>query len=223
MNLLQKFLFLTSIIVHTYTSTPVIAQEYKPIDSTKWEKAVEGLDYTDTPPEEIQHDFTKTSIDKKVHDFWQIALYIGVIVLLVLIILFIFGKSIFSKTAPLNKRLTHTIQDLDERPMETDLERFLREAHASRNYRLAIRIYYLMILQLLHEKGIIEWKKHKTNRDYVLETSGESYHHLFRKNTDMFEYVWYGESDLEETQYQLLYPTFLHLITQLGKNPPLEK
>ena len=61
------------------------------------------------------------------------------------------------------------IEDLDQRPMESDLDRLLREAVRNEDWRLAFRIQYLLVIRALHDTGRIIWKRKKTNHDYVRE------------------------------------------------------
>ena len=73
---------------------------------------------------------------------------------MIFVLFYFFGRGLFGNPK-VESATQNIITDLEERPMESDLERYLREALASKNYRLAIRIYYLMMLKSLHEKSLI--------------------------------------------------------------------
>lgn len=199
--------------------TSSFAESYHAIDTTAWKKAVDGLDYSETPPEDTEQIAPQTQqavpvVSKTV----QVILFVVVTALLIYLMLRIFGKDIFRKNKLRKTSDSVSIEDLDDKPMETDLEKFLREALLQKNYRLAVRIYYLMSLQALHEKEIITWKKNKTNREYVLETSGNIFSQQFAGNTVLFEYVWYGEKLMEETQFNSVHSSFVHLIETIRKS-----
>mgnify|MGYP000344738899 CR=1 FL=1 len=50
-----------------------------------------------------------------------------------------------------------------------DLEALLNEAITNKEYKIAIRFYYLLILKKLTETNVIDWKQEKTNEDYIRE------------------------------------------------------
>ncbi|MBK7035697.1 MAG: hypothetical protein KBF42_09285 [Chitinophagales bacterium] len=194
------------------------APAYHPIDRSEWEKATEGLSYNEKKQEE------EKPKEVKERDFsfnlpisQQLAQVIGFILiaaLLVFILLKLFGKGLFG-----NKKVDvvqkTTLHELDERPMETDLERFLREALENRDFRLAIRIYYLMLLKILHDKNFIEWKKNKTNMDYLAEVSKHPSYPRLSNNTIMYEFIWYGEKTLGESQFNLIRTSYIDLLKEL--------
>ncbi len=196
--------------------------QYRPIEKEEWQKAVDGLDYnekTSTPeadqvtPPEMQfapEPFLASDIAK-------IVLFIAVGALLAFILIRLFGKDIFAR----NKKITSrqiVIHDLEERPMESDLERFLREALQRKDFRQAIRIYYLIILKSLHDKNLIRWKKDKTNMQYLSEMNKHPSYAQLINNTLLFEYIWYGEHSIGEEQFFNIKKSFTSLLEKLN-NP----
>lgn len=212
------------LILFICISIPVLkgqsAPSYHPIDRSEWEKATDGLSYNEKKQEEeeeIQKEATKRDWSFNLPITQQVAQIIGFVLiaaLLIFILLKLFGKGLFS-----NKKvdvvLKTTLQELDERPMETDLERFLREALENRDFRLAIRIYYLMLLKTLHDKNFIEWKKNKTNMDYLAEVNKHPSYPRLSNNTVMYEFIWYGEKTLGESQFNLIRSSYIDLIKEL--------
>jgi len=199
-------------------------ERYRPIDEKKWEKATDGLDYTVTPEEpqeldpgdfEFPEEETPFSISI---DWLKVVLFAGIAVLLIFILLRIFGRDLFARNKKV-KTNAIVVNDLEEKPMESDLERFLREALESGNYRLAVRIYYLMILKSLHDKNLITWRKNKTNFDYLLEVSSHPQFHQLNNSTLIYEYVWYGEKQIAEPQFNTISRSFLDLIGRIDKQP----
>ncbi|ELR73871.1 hypothetical protein C900_00035 [Fulvivirga imtechensis AK7] len=88
------------------------------------------------------------------------------------------------------------LEDIEENLMESDLMRWLRKAVEDKNYRLALRIYYLMIIKELSIKGLIIWKKEKTNLEYLYEMRDHGSHSQFEEITGIYQLVWYGEKEL---------------------------
>ncbi len=82
-----------------------------------------------------------------------------------------------------------------------DIQELIKKALADQNYRLAIRYYYLYILQLLSERDLIDWQQQKTNDDYMAELSESSFKNDFAKATLLYDYVWYGEFELDHERY----------------------
>ena len=104
---------------------------------------------------------------------------------------------------------------------ELEIDRLLREALASANYRLTIRIYFLGLLKRLDEDGVIIWKKNKTNRDYLAELFSKAhYFEEIRSLTFAYEQVWYGEHDLPVENYQEIISSFKSIDQQLKDSKP---
>jgi hypothetical protein len=91
--------------------------------------------------------------------------------------------------------------ELDEAPDETDLEKSLRQAMAKRDYRLAVRYLFLLTLNRLGEKGILQLSPDKTNYQYATELAGKPYASRFARLSLQYEYVWFGQFPIDEPQF----------------------
>ena len=69
-------------------------------------------------------------------------------------------------------------------------EREIKKAVDNKNYRLAIRLWYLLTLKELAHRNIIDYRHEKTDSDYVNSLYGSSYYHNFFRLTRNFEYTW---------------------------------
>ena len=88
---------------------------------------------------------------------------------------------------------------------ELDTENLIQAAHNAKDYKLAIRLYFLDLLKRLNENGTIVWTKDKTNRDYLSELFSKQYYfHEVRSLTLAYERVWYGEHIPTEERYHAL-------------------
>lgn len=83
-----------------------------------------------------------------------------------------------------------------------DIQQLINKALADKKFRLAIRYYYLYILQLLSERELIDWQQQKTNDDYMTELSESPFKNEFRKATTLYDYVWYGEFEIDQERFQ---------------------
>ncbi len=211
-------IFILCIYISVTSLNGQTAPAYHPIDRSEWEKATEGLSYNEQKQEEEKIKEEKTrdwSFNLPISQ--QLAQIIGfglIAALLVFILLKLFGKGLFGnkKVDVIQKTI---LNELDERPMETDLERFLREALENRDYRLAIRIYYLMLLKILHDKNFIEWKRNKTNMDYLAEVYKHPSYARLSNNTIMYEFIWYGEKTIAKSQFDLISTSYIDLIKEI--------
>lgn len=91
----------------------------------------------------------------------------------------------------------------EERIMKTeDIQSLIKKALEEKNYRLAIRYYYLYLLKLLTERELITWELQKTNDDYLQELSQSKLKPLFQKVTLLYDYIWYGEFQIDGEGYE---------------------
>ncbi|KRP05378.1 MAG: hypothetical protein ABR94_07225 [Sphingobacteriales bacterium BACL12 MAG-120802-bin5] len=131
----------------------------------------------------------------------QTLAYIAVsIVLLVIVYLIVRKMQRPAQRITLQKEQAQ-LSDLEQRPMEADLEALLAQALSAGDYRLAFRIRYLMLIRLMHEKGIIHWKREKTNHHYVQEVALSDIYSSFFQLTVSFDRIWYGQHTLEPSAY----------------------
>ncbi|SDM81788.1 DUF4129 domain-containing protein [Kriegella aquimaris] len=83
-----------------------------------------------------------------------------------------------------------------------DIQQLIQKALQNQNYRLAIRYYYLYILQLMSEEEFISWEPQKTNDDYLKEIEVQELKLPFGKITRLYTYIWYGNFDIDEAGYK---------------------
>ena len=82
-----------------------------------------------------------------------------------------------------------------------DFEDAIGLAVAAHNYRLGVRLLYLRSLKRLADRGLISWQIDKTNRAYVYEVTQPEIRPAFERLTSLFEYVWYGDFPVRETDF----------------------
>jgi len=82
-----------------------------------------------------------------------------------------------------------------------DLSVLIQKAIEQKNYRLAIRYYYLLALQKLSKHEFIEWQQEKTNEDYIKEIKQSLLKSKFSSSTYLYDFVWYGNFDINELEF----------------------
>jgi len=134
-------------------------------------------------------------------DITKIFLYAG-IAILVLVILF----TVFS-SVKLEKKIedpdTLDLEDIED--IETiDAKSGLELALEAENYREAVRMLFIQLLQVLVVEDSIKWKPKKTNRDYLREMMDHPRVNHFRNLVLAYEQVWYGEHDIDKEFFDTL-------------------
>ncbi len=112
------------------------------------------------------------------------------------------------KTTQLSKKLIYEDEDIHE----LNLEALLQQAIENKNFRLAIRYYYLSTLKKLTNKEIIDYHKDKTNSEYLFEIENKEMRTEFSYLSYVYSYVWYGEFPVDESSFKIAqnkYQSFL--------------
>lgn len=99
-----------------------------------------------------------------------------------------------------------------------DIQALINDAIKQKNFRLAIRYHYLKSLKTLTENDIISWQHQKTNKDYINEIQKETVKHDFKDITRIYDYVWYGEFNIDELKFESLKTAFNNLSNSITTN-----
>jgi len=141
--------------------------------------------------------------------FWLLAaLFIGVILYQLFFTQGLFQRA--GSTVAASRIVDNNREGLS---IQADYAQLVNQAIAAKDFRLAVRYLYLQSLQRLSQKGVIEFAVDKTNYQYLRELSGKPYRELFGAITLHYEYVWYGEINIDET----LYTTIREKFTRFNK------
>lgn len=143
--------------------------------------------------------------------FLKVLPYILLAILLFLIIRF-FIKA--NTRSPIYNQKNPNMVSLseEERIIKTEnIQQLIKNALEDNNYRLAIRYYYLFILKLLSERELIDWQLQKTNDDYIHELSASTLKKTFSRATLLYDYIWYGEFDIDHERYAKAEAVFVSL------------
>jgi hypothetical protein len=97
----------------------------------------------------------------------------------------------------------------------TDMDSLIAQALRDNNFRLAVRYQYLKNLHKLAEKGFVQYAVDKTNYQYVNELTNAGLRNEFAGITLNYEYVWYGEFDIDAIIYRKLETGFTSLYNKI--------
>ena len=146
----------------------------------------------------------------------QILAYVAIALLIGFLIYFIFSKIDIDKK--IKKEEIYEVEDDFEDINELDTPSLLQQALAKGDYRTAVRIQFLSILQILSQKEKIMWRKEKTNHEYARELRSESYGDDFQQMANIFDFVWYGKREVDKTKYDQIDTAFSSFKTKLNES-----
>lgn len=117
-----------------------------------------------------------------------------------------FFLKVNSRTLITGQRETASFQFTEDEQIikNEDINALIDNAISQKSYRLAIRYYYLLSLKHLTEKQIITWQQEKTNEDYITEIESETIKNSFKNITRIYDYVWYGEFNVDQLRFESL-------------------
>ncbi len=108
------------------------------------------------------------------------------------------------KTSTAEIPYSESLENIHEISFDDEIEK----AIANRNFRLAVRLLYLNCLKKLSDAGAIQWKTDKTNLAYLQEIQNPEQQQKFGLLTRQFEYVWYGDFKVDQTDFQQISNSF---------------
>lgn len=103
----------------------------------------------------------------------------------------------------------------EENIHEMDFEKLLKEATEAKNYRLAIRLFYLWSLKMLADANHVHWEPGKTNHDYLKELTASQLNGGFRQLSYYFEYAWYGNFSVSPDLFNRVHGIFSEWKTRI--------
>ncbi|MFS4448102.1 DUF4129 domain-containing protein [Maribacter sp. 2307UL18-2] len=134
--------------------------------------------------------------------FLRILPYLLLVLLLFLFIRFFMNANMSAAESSSGKKPLVSLSEEEHIIKNEDIQALIQKALDSQNYRLAVRYYYLYVLQLLSEKKFIDWQLQKTNHDYEKEIKKPDLKKAFTKITRIYDYIWYGDFDIDQSQYE---------------------
>ncbi|MFB0946770.1 MAG: hypothetical protein QMB24_11590, partial [Spirosomataceae bacterium] len=106
-----------------------------------------------------------------------------------------------------------------EKLSQIDFKKSIQQTLEKENYRLAIRIDYLWLVQQLSDDGLIIFTKDKTNQTYVRELTknqrvSDEVGTSFKTCTRLYEYVWFGNFAVDKSRFEEIEPQFSFILNQ---------
>jgi hypothetical protein len=127
--------------------------------------------------------------------FYYVREYLGYLIAIfaILIVLYILKKTKLHGFIYSTNELKNNFKEFKEDINSLDFEAIISEALRNKQFKTAIRYYYLKSLKNLSDKNLIEWKVYKTNYQYFKEIKEPALQKSFGELIYLFEYAWYGD------------------------------
>ncbi len=122
------------------------------------------------------------------------------------------GKWIFGKNS--DKKIIN-YSDIEKNLQLVDFENLIKKTMLSGEKRLTIRYYYLWLLKKMSANEIIVWDLEKTNSDYLYEIKNQSTKDEFAYLSYLYNYIWYGEFELDQETFNKAKTAFEKAIKSL--------
>ncbi|OUS02519.1 hypothetical protein A9Q86_03165 [Flavobacteriales bacterium 33_180_T64] len=159
--------------------------------------------------------------DAKAADITDIILKIFYVIIFLLVVFFIVkaiinkeGNWVFGKSS--DKSII-PVTDIENNIHDADFKSLIKNAESEDNHRLAIRYYYLWLLKTLSEAEIIDYDVEKTNSDYYIEIADENTKKEYSYTSYLYNYIWYGEFDIDTSKYNKAKDAFTQFLNSLKK------
>lgn len=152
----------------------------------------------------IQSIFGETDFGSSTQTTWLIVRLFAILIigfLLYFIVKYFLAKEgswFFGKK---NNKTNIGEEELHENIHEINFSESIAGFEASGDYRSAVRYQFLMVLKKLSDKKLISWNPEKTNKDYIAELKVPQLKQQLSHLAYIFEYVWYGEFEVNEQSY----------------------
>ncbi|MFV0506083.1 MAG: hypothetical protein ACK5L5_05150 [Bacteroidales bacterium] len=102
-----------------------------------------------------------------------------------------------------NKNLDYNSDEEEEIDLKlSNFDALISKYENLREFRVAVRYLYLLLLQKLDEKSIITAAETKKNIDYYYEIKDSEMQKNFDTALHLYEYIWYGKNSLQEQDYK---------------------
>lgn len=198
-------------------STSAYSNHFNLIDSTQFNKISSKIDYTKNTKKVIsikefkrkspeQEEISQPKINgiRSISDFINVLAYIMIIALVGTILYFLFINIESPDSKIMYEEKFTEEEDIDD----IDAHSLYLEALDKKDYRTAIRMRFILVLQKYSAEQLIDWKLEKTNRDYKKELRNTRHFQFFSSASNIYDRIWYGNSEINQEEFQYLNPYF---------------
>jgi hypothetical protein len=231
---IRYFTFIILIVIPVFTGITTFASDSSVVDSSKVQVRLPDSKFADSY--RLQKEFNYTTPPFQPNLFQQLIEYlknkfeswkkfsdiIPLILKLLMWAAIIFFLFIVITKTKLYK-LFYTDKEFETPEFElstvnepsTDLDEAIRSQVEQKQYRLAVRLLYLKVINLLRSKEYIHYSKEKTNVDYWRDLTNDDLKSQFYVITSIYNHVWYGDLEIAEDQFLRFETSFQSIYTAI--------
>jgi len=146
----------------------------------------------------------------------NLLIFLGVIALVYIIYRLVFSGNAILR---IDKKevLANGSQFIEKNLERIDLDTYLKQAIDGKKFDLAVRYLYLANLQALAKEDYIKWDHRKTNSDFLNEIQDGDLKQKFQETTSIFNYVWFGELEVNIHLFEEYKADFLDFKNHISK------
>lgn len=213
------------VLVLLFTGRGIGSENPVQLDKAKWEQLKDEVKYAEDPKEkkdeekeqeeQVENGETFTSPDLPDLSGVGYVLIAIVIVVLIIAIIMLVNQSNKSASVEVKRKQANSIEEAEEELPDVELTDLYQEQIDKGEWRLALRVKFLMILQDLMDRKHIVWHKRKTNQQFAQEIKTANIKQAFTLLASTFDRVWYGDNVLSENDFDATILQLDTLHTQL--------
>ncbi len=216
-TLMNNAVFDTSkIIVRTPSESTL--NQYRNDKNFIYDRAEAPLSFWDKITIWINHRIQELVSSESFPVLLKYFMYLILVVAVILVILVLLKSNIRGIIYGKHGESFTKFKIIEEDINKIDFEKRILDAISNKDYRLAVRLYYLKILKVLSDKKIIDWQTNKTNSTYVNEIKKIELQNHFERITSIFEWIWYGEFPIDEPNFVKVQEIFVDFKSNIDKN-----
>lgn len=191
----------------TDSSSKISLRNFDQQQISKYSKQ-HDFNYTDEPENNLWSRFWSwvweiirpLFMNKYTGDLLKYAALTALIGLIIYAIIKVIGLDVWKLTRKA-KTIAVPFSESPDNIHEINFAEEISKAIESTNYRLAVRLCYLLSLKKLSDRNLINWQPEKTNETYISEIKDTVKQEQFSRLTRQFEYIWYGEFFIDRENF----------------------
>ena len=141
-----------------------------------------------------------------------ILVFIGIIALGFLI--YYLNKKGFIRLFAKKEQNVINEQFIEENIDQIDFNHLTQKAKENKNWRKAVRYYYLWMLKNWSQNNFIAYEPNKTTKSYINEIENQKNKMAFQYVSYIYENIWYGFHDIAESDFKKIETQFIQLINK---------
>ena len=175
-------------------------------------------DDVEKKPKKTGPNFPSTFLSKVVHFFVTIFPYLLALIIIFIVVKALIGEDFKWFNASRNKKVERVsiLSSEEESYLENeDYSKLIALSKQKGDYRNATRYYYLLLLKSMSNKGLITFDKDKTNTEYIFDLQKKELRKPFSYLLYIYDYVWYGEFNVNQTNFEVIESNYESFLKQL--------